>query len=171
MLFLRGNFAFFSFDFMFGKRIFGAFFWQRMATKLCHSAIVFSILCVRLCVRFSGDYFFSDVTQLMNVTLLYGWSTIQFRWNVSRLSENIIKNEQNHRYRYRYSRKSDEKEKEEEEGDVWSVCPRLTKLTCAPIASCTYFLLKYLRFQFFCSVFTVCGLNALHTDLRTMCTK
>lgn len=85
---------------------------------------------------FSRWLFFSDVTQLMNVTLLYGWSTIQFRWNVSRSSENIIKNEQN------YSQKWEE---EEEESDVWSMCPRLTKLTCAPIASCTYFLLKYLR--------------------------
>lgn len=107
--------------------------------------------CVRLCVRFCGDYFFSDVTQLMNVTLLYGWSTIQFRWNVSRLSENIIKSEQNHSTLIQFhSRKSDEEQ--EEEGDISSVCPRLTKLTCAPIASCTLFFAVFLF---------VCGLCIL----------
>lgn len=79
------------------EKEFSVIFWQRMATKLYHLVIVCSTFYVSFTVRtFLWWLFFSDVTQLMNVTLLYGWSTIRFRWNVFRLSENIIKNEQNH---------------------------------------------------------------------------
>lgn len=126
---------------------------------------------------FCGDYFFFVRRHTANECHVVVWliNTIQFRWNVFRVSENIIKNEQNHTHAESDTEASTPiiTKKRKKKKVTFETCVQgLPELTCAPIASCINFSHKYLRMMFFLLVFhRVYRFRTLYGDIRVICTQ